>query len=54
MTGDRILPLEIKGPYLAVDIDTQEDLIIAEIFYEHNKRVTMENSSMNAKTTYPD
>jgi len=54
VTGDRILPLEIKGPYLAVDIDTQEDLIIAEIFYEHNKRVTMENSSMNAKTTYPD
>ena len=41
LTGDLILPLEIKGPYLTVDIDLPVDLIVAEVFYEHNKKIVV-------------
>ncbi len=41
LTGNRILPLEIKGPYLTIDIDLPVDLIVAEVFYEHNKGITV-------------
>jgi CMP-N-acetylneuraminic acid synthetase len=39
LTGNLILPLEIKGPYLTVDIDVPVDLVVAEVFYEHNKKI---------------
>jgi CMP-N,N'-diacetyllegionaminic acid synthase len=39
LTGDHILPLEINGPFLTVDIDLPVDLIVAEVFYEHNKKL---------------
>ena len=40
LTGNHILPLEIKGPFLTVDIDSPVDLIVAEVLYEHNKKIT--------------
>jgi N-acylneuraminate cytidylyltransferase len=39
LTGNLILPLEIKGPYLTVDIDLPVDLIVAEVFYNYNNKI---------------
>ena len=39
LTGNLILPLEIKGPYLTVDIDVPVDLIVAEVFYQYNAKI---------------
>ena len=41
LTGNHILPLEIKGPFLTVDIDMPVDLIVAEVLYEHNKKIVV-------------
>jgi CMP-N,N'-diacetyllegionaminic acid synthase len=39
MTGKRVLPLRTEGSFFVVDIDEPIDLVVAEVFFKHNKQV---------------